>query len=167
MIVGKIPCHYDARTEGLNSVAFERFVQKGLFGEVSALSLVSQKARLQIIARTRLGTGLANLSEWGLAKPIQARLRRCSGGNAGHHKGPRKPLAPPALHSHLGNGKRDRRCPRRTKQPGGGALANLHPDQRLHLSSCRRFEQCNGFPLFGSPQSPPPLRSPSRPRDRK
>jgi hypothetical protein len=77
-------------------------------------------ARLQIIARARLGMGLASPSEWGLANPVQARLRRQSGANApAAPKGPRKPLAPPgAPFPLLGKGKRDRRCPRRRKTTG-------------------------------------------------
>src|SRR5436305_12085483 len=55
-------------------------------------------ARLQIIARTRLGTGLANPSEWGLAKPIQARLRRCSEEMPGTMRGLANPWRLPTLH---------------------------------------------------------------------
>src|SRR3954469_16400499 len=43
-------------------------------------------ARLQIAARARLGTGLANPSEWA-SQPIQARLRRQSGVTPGCHRG--------------------------------------------------------------------------------
>ena len=48
------------------------------------------------------------------------------GGNAGHHRGAvaQRPWRLPALHFPRGKGKRDRRCPRRAKQPGGAALAN-------------------------------------------
>src|SRR5438105_15687357 len=48
------------------------------------------------------------------------------GGNAGHHSGRRSAasLAPPGAPFPVwGDGKRDRRCPRRAKQPGGAALA--------------------------------------------
>src|ERR1043165_1253179 len=50
-----------------------------------------------IIARTRLGTGLANPSEWGLAKPIQARLRRCSEEMPSTTRGLANPWRLPAL----------------------------------------------------------------------
>jgi hypothetical protein len=46
------------------------------------------------------------------------------GGNAGHHKGPRKPLAPPgAPFPHRGQRKKGPAVPTPFKQPGGGALA--------------------------------------------
>src|SRR3954466_9074804 len=61
----------------------------------------------------------------GSRKPIQARLRRQSGTKApAANEGPRKPLAPPGAPFPFGETeKRERRCPRRDKQQGGGALA--------------------------------------------
>ena len=61
----------------------------------------------------------------GSRKPIQARLRRQSGTKApAANEAPRKPLAPPGAPFPFGETeKRERRCPRRDKQQGGGALA--------------------------------------------
>src|ERR1051325_7698578 len=66
----------------------------------------------EIIARARLGTGLANPSERGLAKAVQARCDRCSEEMPGTTRGLANPWRLPALHSLREKEKGDRRCPR-------------------------------------------------------
>src|SRR5947199_10848210 len=80
--------------------------------------------------------GLASPSEWGLASPVQARLRRCFGGNAGHHKGPRKPLAPPGAPFPFGEKEKGTGgAHAEVKQQGGAALATSR-----HSGARRRRE---------------------------
>src|ERR1043165_2995047 len=80
-------------------------------------------ANLQITPARSLGTGLANPSEWGLAKPVLARRVGVVEEMPSTMRGLANPWRLPALHSPSGKGKRDRRCPRRAKEQGGGALA--------------------------------------------
>src|SRR5207253_459498 len=101
-------------------------------------------ARLQIIARTRLGTGLANPSEWGLAKPIQARLRRCSEEMPGTMRGLANPWRLPTLHSPFGE----------TEKGTGGALAEVkQPGGRSvgYATDATASASVEPFPLSAAP----------------